>query len=438
MRRLTLLALAPLLASAATAQAVLNVPADHPTIQAALDAAQPGDTVLVAPGTYHEHLQLKEDVTLSGTGWRKTIIDGGGIGDVLTADGIHNFVVENLTVRGSKAIGGNPGAGIRIKGSSTTTFGVTARVERCRILDNGDGVVLEHVHGGTFRLQKNVIDRNLRDGVVLHLGTTLLWRNTIVKNGSNGIVATAGSGFVDVCSNVIAFNGGHGLLREPTTPTNITFNDTFGNGAGAYLELVAGSPVSFTPLPGTSEIHVDPGVYAIDNGDYAPAPGSPLIDGADPALGIDVDGSTVEIGAVPYVSFYQPASKSHGSGCGPVAAWFWEPLLGQTYFESHVGQATPSAPAALLVGVSATSWKGLPLPFDLGFFGAPGCALLTGPVVMLPALTNAAGAAHVNIPIPSDPVLLGATLQQQWMVAAPGANPLGFAFSDAVASTIKI
>ena len=70
MRTLTpLLALALLMAAATQSGAVTrHVPSEYPSIQAALNASTDGDLVLVAAGTYFEHLHLSfadDGVTLA-------------------------------------------------------------------------------------------------------------------------------------------------------------------------------------------------------------------------------------------------------------------------------------------------------------------------------------------------------------------------------------
>jgi len=78
---------------------VLEVPAEYPTIAAALDVATPGSLVLLAPGTYRESALVDvPDVTLRGLDRAGVVIDGEGLranGVQVVADGVR---VENLTV----------------------------------------------------------------------------------------------------------------------------------------------------------------------------------------------------------------------------------------------------------------------------------------------------------------------------------------------------
>ena len=72
-------------AAAATNWTTRDVPEEYPTIQAAVDAAQPGDLVRIGPGTYREQVVVgpaKRDVVLRGTDRNRVVLDGGG-GDAL-------------------------------------------------------------------------------------------------------------------------------------------------------------------------------------------------------------------------------------------------------------------------------------------------------------------------------------------------------------------
>ena len=56
----------------------LHVPDDHDTIQAAVDAAEPGDLILIEPGTYEEAVDVEtEDLTIRGLDRNEVVLDGG-------------------------------------------------------------------------------------------------------------------------------------------------------------------------------------------------------------------------------------------------------------------------------------------------------------------------------------------------------------------------
>ena len=79
MRRLlftTALAAGMLVVPAAAQAAIINVPAQQPTVQAAVNAANPtGDTINVADGIYAENVTVNKDVTISGASEAGTIIE---------------------------------------------------------------------------------------------------------------------------------------------------------------------------------------------------------------------------------------------------------------------------------------------------------------------------------------------------------------------------
>ena len=82
-----LLALLALLALTTHAEP-LHVPGQFPTIQSAIDAAQPGDEIHIAPGTYRELLAPEnKSLTLIGAGPGQTILSGDLDADA-TPDGI--------------------------------------------------------------------------------------------------------------------------------------------------------------------------------------------------------------------------------------------------------------------------------------------------------------------------------------------------------------
>src|SRR5262245_10883046 len=147
------------LASKSAAATTIHVPADQPTIQAAIVAASNGDTVQVAPGTYVENLDFvgKAIRVTSEQGPDVTIIDGNQAGSVVTfASGEgRQSVLNGFTLRNGKTTVSSDGGGIRIANSSPTITGNFISNNRASNAGGGIGVSF-----GSPLIQGNFIKYN--------------------------------------------------------------------------------------------------------------------------------------------------------------------------------------------------------------------------------------------------------------------------------------
>jgi parallel beta-helix repeat protein len=117
--------------------ATLRVPGDQKTIQAAVDAAKPGDLILVAPGTYTEAVTVETDrLTIRGEDRNTVILNGNDTkenGFLVFSDGV---VVENLTVHNYR------GNGVLFSGDYTAAEGA--------VLDGFRGSYLTAYNNGLY------------------------------------------------------------------------------------------------------------------------------------------------------------------------------------------------------------------------------------------------------------------------------------------------
>jgi hypothetical protein len=137
-----------------------------------------------------------------------------------------------------------------------------------------------------------------------------------------------------------------------------------------------------------------------------------------------------------------PYSTTYGTGCQgsnskvPVFAGYGFPLLGADCYGIGLADAIGSTSAICTIGFSKTSLAGIPLPFGLGFLGATGCSLYGDINLTLPATTDTAGKAMVNLALPADPVLEGAPLYNQWLIVDGQANPFGLVLTGGLENTL--
>lgn len=230
------------------------------SIQAAINAAQPGSSISIAAGTYHENLLVvattASPLTLNGLG---VTVDGGGKGSVLSVSAGHTLNIIGLTLTNGSA---PSGGGVNSAGTVTLT--------NARVIGN-------HATGDLFADGNGFGGGIFNDAGSLTLNNTLVSGNTAqrgggIVTGSPAAVGTATINNSQITNNTAAAAAG-GIVNCGGLIVN---NSTIGNNTAAQGGGLTNCGPIASGIFGTATLNNSPisGNHAIGGStDGVPLPG---------------------------------------------------------------------------------------------------------------------------------------------------------------------
>jgi len=241
--RITALALS--LAAAPFAHAdKLNVPADFATIQAAVDAANPGDKIIVQAGKYDDVDVIGvDDLEIRGKG--KVIIDAAGFGNALNVtncteirlknlkmmNGVNgvlvslssDVVIDKCVVKDSSSVGVlfNNSSAAKLVDSKVrsapfgvqTTDSIGCLIDSCSIEDTSTAITLKgSLHTAKGNQIDGVAEHGIRVGTDMDPATGCLVLDNVIENaGNDGIFVNGGSNDISILDNVVKNSSDDGI-----------------------------------------------------------------------------------------------------------------------------------------------------------------------------------------------------------------------------------
>ena len=179
---------AALAVPASAANLTVGAGGQYNTIHQAVDAANPGDTVLVAPGTYAENVVVNKPLTITGNA---TVQAADSSKDVfmVTSQGVH---IDGLTITGgasgvdvanvSSCVITNINAHGNVRGVYLA-FATNSEVRNSNLSNNGYGVYCDYAMSNT--ISNNVATGEKGDGVALGDGIYVFYSDSNKVSGND-------------------------------------------------------------------------------------------------------------------------------------------------------------------------------------------------------------------------------------------------------------
>lgn len=204
---------------------IIFVPDDYPTIQAAVNAANPADTIIVRAGTYSENLKVNKNyLTIESESGAQITIVQAAKPDVpvflVSADyvSINGFMI--------KGAGITTGIGIGLYPSNY------CNISNNHILNNGDGI--HSWNSSHITLISNKIEFNSDRGIeAWYLKDSTITNNVVRSNGFIGIHLIY-SHNNRVINNSVISNNIEGIYLPYSSNNFIYFNNFIDNNAALY------------------------------------------------------------------------------------------------------------------------------------------------------------------------------------------------------------
>jgi hypothetical protein len=273
-----ILLLALMAAAGGAYAADINVPGDYATIQAAINAAADGDTILVGPGTYNENLTVDKSLTILSTNGRGVTFISANTNDTpivsITADGVtvggpnQGFTI-NQQDAGPAAVPQGGNCAVMIQGDLVGSDGVTIRNNTLWGNSTDEGIlVTPAIAGGQLVIRNNTFSKS--SGAAFGFKDAIYFDGTDFGGGISW--ASLNVATVDLLSNTVTNFDQSGIwfdedvFKSTVTIANSSFTPVAtptGSTYGIYFDSdITG--ISAVSISNVTIDDVDYGIYAND------------------------------------------------------------------------------------------------------------------------------------------------------------------------------